>query len=247
MCGRTSLFASPATLEERFDVAVSDEYEPRYNVAPETPIATIRDELPETLDRLYWGFVPAWADDPAEWNGLINARAESIDETPAFREAYEQRRCPRERSEGGLGTPKAGRCLVVADGFYEWQDRTDGSQPFRVERADGEPFAMAGVWSRWEADDRTVESTAILTTEPNELLEPLHHRMPVIFEESEERAWLEEEPPAKADLLDPHSGDGFEKYPISTAVNDPSNDSPDLVEPVDAPASDPQSGLDEFV
>jgi len=229
MCGRTSLFASPPVLEERFDVTVTEEYEPRYNVAPETPIAMIRDDAPETLDHLHWGFVPAWADDPAEWNGLINARAESIDEKPAFREAYEER-----------------RCLVVADGFYEWQDRTDGTQPFRVERADGEPFAMAGVWSRWEGEDRAVESAAILTTEPNDLMEPLHHRMPVIFDADDERDWLDDEPPSKDDLLDPHSGDGFEKYPISTAVNDPTNDSPELIEPVDAPESDPQSGLDEF-
>ena len=237
MCGRTSLFASPAALEERFDVAVADEYEPRYNVAPETPIATIRDDSPDALEHLHWGFVPGWADDPGEWNGLINARTESIDEKPAFRDAF------RRDTDGSA----AGRCLIVADGFYEWQDRTDGTQPFRVERADGEPFAMAGVWSRWEGEDRAVESTAILTTEPNELMDPLHHRMPVIFDADDERDWLGDEPPAKADLLEPHSGDGFEKYPISTAINDPSNDSPELVEPVDAPESDPQSGLDEFV
>ncbi|SNZ12400.1 Putative SOS response-associated peptidase YedK [Natronoarchaeum philippinense] len=230
MCGRTSLFATPETLAARFGVDVTDEYEPRYNVAPETPIAAIRDDAPDALEHRHWGFVPTWADDADEWNGLINARTESVDEKPAFREAYDRQ-----------------RCLVVADGFYEWQERTDGTQPFRVERADGEPFAMAGVWSRWEGPDRTVESAAILTTEANDLMEPLHHRMPVIFDAEDERDWLRDEPPAKDDLLEPHSGDGFEKYPISTAVNDPSNDVPEIVEPVDAPESDPQSGLDEFV
>ncbi len=240
MCGRSSLFASPETLSSRFDAAVPAAYEPSYNVAPEDRIPVIRDEAPGRVELRSWGFVPHWADDPGEWNGLINARTETVDEKPAFRNAFAR------TGQGDRNRPIGGHCLVLADGFYEWQERTDGKQPFRVQRADDQPFAMAGLWSRWTDGDHSTITVTVLTTSPNELMEPLHHRMPVVFDADEERTWLSKSPQSKAELLDPHSGDDFEKYPISAAVNDPRNDSSDIIEPVDAPGSDPQTGLDQF-
>lgn len=239
MCGRASLFTSSSTIGDRFDVSVPTDLSPSYNVAPEDDVAVIRDETPGRVETCSWGFVPHWADTPADWNGLINARTETADEKPAFRDAFT--RSDDERPYSG------GHCLVLADGFYEWQERTDGKQPFRVERKDGQPFAMAGLWSRWVGDGgESLVSVAVLTTEPNDLVEPLHHRMAVIFDADEERRWLSDSPQDKAELLVPHPGDGFTKYPISTAVNDPRNDSPELIEPVDVPESDPQTGLDQF-
>lgn len=238
MCGRSSLFASPATLEERFEASVPPAYEPSYNIAPEDDVPVVRDEASGRIELRSWGFVPHWADDPGEWNGLINARTETVDEKPAFRDAFERN---RHRTP-----PTGGHCLVLADGFYEWQDRTDGKQAFRIERTDAEPFAMAGLWSRWTDGDYSLVTVTVLTTTPNDLMEPLHHRMPVIFDADEERAWLGESPQTNAELLDPHPGDGFEKYPVSPAVNDPRNDSPEVIEPTDAPERDPQTGLDQF-
>ncbi|MFC7115671.1 SOS response-associated peptidase [Natronoarchaeum sp. GCM10025703] len=239
MCGRSSLFASSSVIGERFDVSPPGAFEPSYNIAPEDDIPVIRDETPGRAELRSWGFVPHWADDPGDWNGLINARTETVDEKPAFRDAFR-------RTEDDGVTRTCGHCLVLADGFYEWQERTDGKQAFRIERSDGEPFAMAGLWSRWSDGDHSLVTVTVLTTTPNDLMEPLHHRMPVVFDADEEREWLGESPPGKEELLAPHSGDGFEKYPISADVNNPRNDSPDIIEPVDAPESDPQTGLDQF-
>lgn len=221
MCGRLSLFSSPDELADRFDATVR-EYAPSYNVAPTDDVATIRAESPDEIDALRWGLIPRWADDPDDWT-LINARAETLSEKPAFREA----------------SP----CLVLADGFYEWQDRTTGSQPFRVERADGEPFAMAGLHERWEQGGTVHETATVVTTEPNELMGELHHRMPVVLPERRETEWLRD---GSERLLDPRPWETFESFPVSDTVNDPSADSPALVEPTDAPTEDPQAGLDEF-
>jgi putative SOS response-associated peptidase YedK len=228
MCGRYSLFTPPPELESRFDATFEFDFEPRYNAAPSQQLPVITDEAPESFQRLEWGLLPEWADEHDE--GHINARAETADEKPAFAEAYERR-----------------RCLVPADGFYEWADRGDRKRPYRVAYEDDRPFAMAGLWERWtpetqqtgldafgsdgadhgEADP--VETFTVLTTEPNAVVEPLHHRMAVILDPDEERAWLD-----GADVsLDPAPADGFRSYPVSTAVNNPANDSPELLRPVD--------------
>ncbi len=225
MCGRISLFVLPSVLEDRFDAGVADPLSPRYNVAPREDLAVIRDDAPGEIRRHEWGLVPGWADDPAG-NRRINARAETVEEKPSFADAAENR-----------------RCLVLADGFYEWQQRTGGKRPFRIEREDRAPFAMAGLYERH--DDRT--TVTVVTTEPNEVVEPLHDRMAVVLAPDEERAWLEaEDPDERAALLSTPDPDPFHAYPVSTAVDDPTNDSPDLIEPVDVPAEDPQSGLDDF-
>lgn len=227
MCGRLSLFAPPSVLESRFDVEVPGAYRPRYNVAPTEDLAVIRDDAPETLDFLTWGLVPRWADDPSIGNRLINARAETLAEKPSFRDAYENR-----------------RCLVLADGFYEWREDGGVKQPYRVCRPDDEPFAMAGLWERWEGRE-TRETATIVTTEPNDVVRPLHDRMAAILPPGEERRWLEaDEESQRAELLGPYDDD-LRAYPISTRVNDPKNDDPSIIEEVE-PEGGTQSGLEDF-
>jgi len=229
MCGRYSLFASAEEIESRFDASFSFEFEPRYNAAPGQSLPVIADADPDRIRRFEWGFTPAWADNA---EGHINARSETIEEKPAFADAYESR-----------------RCLVPADGFYEWTDRGDRRQPHRVAYHDDRVFAMAGIWERWTPkteqtglgafvdgegpsdDPEPIETFAILTTEPNGVVEPLHHRMAVILdpEADEERRWLEGE----AVSFDPPAADPFHSYPVGAAVNDPSNDRPELIEPLE--------------
>ena len=224
MCGRYSLFIPPDELEARFDATFTFAFEPRYNAAPSQSLPVITDDANDVIQRLRWGLVPRWADN--DRGGHINARAETLTEKPAFADAYEHR-----------------RCLVLADGFYEWTETECGKRPYRVTRIDGEPFAMAGLWERWTPDTLQtglgefgsegpssqadpVETFTIITTEPNAVVEPLHHRMAVLLEPDEEDAWLAGERVA----LDPAPSDEFRAYPVSTTVNDPTNDTPELVE-----------------
>ena len=228
MCGRYSLFAPRETLEQRFEVTVSPDLEPRYNAAPGQELPVITDTEPNSLRYLTWGLIPRWADDATE--SYINARSETVNEKPAFAKPYESR-----------------RCLVPADGFYEWVDTDGGTQPYRVAFEDDRPFAMAGLWERWTPETtqtglgdftgdaggrdsaEPVETFTVLTTTPNEVVEPLHHRMAVILSPGKEDAWLN-----GADVsFEPMNGDGFRSYPVSTAVNNPANDAPELLEPVD--------------
>lgn len=240
MCGRYSLFVPPEDLADRFDVDVSG-YDPRYNAAPSQSLPVITDEDADTLRSLEWGFVPPWADSRDD-GGHINARAETLTETPSFRDAFEG-------SAGG--ELRAGRCLVPADGFYEWVEEGGQKQPYRVTRIDDEPFAMAGLWAQFEpASTQTgldaftggqnsadgsavVETFTIVTTEPNELVADLHHRMAVVLDEADERRWLQGTAGEVASLLEPCPSAEMRAYPVSTAVNDPSNDSPAVIEPVD--------------
>ena len=224
MCGRTSLFAPEAELADRFDATVPAAYRPRYNVAPTDPVEVVTATDDDRIQRFYWGLKPSWAD--ADDEGFINARAESAAEKPAFADAWE-----------------SNPCLVLSSGFYEWKDTARGpKQPYRVHRPDDVAFAMAGLHRRWEGDGESVETVTILTTEPNDLIEPLHHRMAVVLPPEEEERWLTAGPEERQDLCRPYPDDDLEAYPISTAVNDPSNDSPAVIEPDDTE----QSGLGEF-
>lgn len=233
MCGRYTLFVSQDDVEERFDARFADPFSPTYNAAPGQSLPVIRGDDPETIDRLEWGLIPPWAEDDS--GGLINARAETIAEKPSFREAYERR-----------------RCLVPADGFYEWVETDEGKRPYRVAFEDDRPFAMAGLWERWEpettqtgldafgggaadpgAGPRNVRETfTIVTTEPNDLVADLHHRMAVILDRADEARWLTGDDPG--DLLEPHPADQMRAHPVSLAVNDPANDGPSLVEPIES-------------
>jgi putative SOS response-associated peptidase YedK len=249
MCGRYSLFTPPDAVEERFDATFAEPFEPTYNAAPGQSLPIITDEDPGTIRRFEWGFVPSWAEERSDFE-FINARAETVARKRTFADAYERRRCSREESERELDTPKAGRCLVPADGFYEWVDREGGKQPYRVAVGDDEPFAMAGLYERWEppgtqtglgdfgggtpeADPDPVETFTVITTEPNDLVADLHHRMAVVLEPDEEETWLTGSPDEVADLLDPYPADRMSAYPVSTAVNSPANDAPALIEEVE--------------
>ncbi len=238
MCGRYSLFTPPKQLGECFDVDVSA-YEPRYNAAPSQSLPVISDEDTTALQAMEWGLIPSWADSKSD-GGHINARAETLTETPSFSDAFEQ--APR-------GEFRAGRCLVPADGFYEWVEQDGQKQPYRVTLDDGEPFAMAGLWTQWKPPTtqtglgdftgetatqsaNLVESFTIVTTEPNDVVADLHHRMAVILHEDDEQHWLEETPANAQKLLEPYPAQKMRAYPVSTAVNDPSNDSPAVVEEI---------------
>jgi putative SOS response-associated peptidase YedK len=239
MCGRYSLFTPPEDIEERFGATFADEFQPRYNAAPSQPLPVITDASPERIDGKEWGFVPPWADSRSDF-GFINARAETLAEKSTFRDAFAQ------QSRDGF---RMGRCLVPADGFYEWVEERNGKQPYRVTLADEQPFAMAGLWAQWQppqtqtgldaftggtgsdtSPDR-VETFTIVTTEPNDTVADLHHRMAVILDDDELDQWLTGDAEDVAALLSPYDGE-MQAYPVSTAVNDPSNDSPALVERV---------------
>lgn len=230
MCGRMSLFVSQSPLEERFDASVVRPLTPRYNIAPGADLATITNDAPGKIDLLEWGLLPRWVDDPEDFPKPINARAETIAEKPSFRGAFEKR-----------------RCLILADGFYEWAGNRGRKQPYRVVRTDEEPFAMAGLWERWEPNgdgSETRETVTVITTEANDVVAPVHDRMPVMLEPAEEETWLRSQNEDDLrDLLNPFPDDQLRTYPVSTAVNDSSNDSPDVIEEID---SDQQSGLEEF-
>jgi putative SOS response-associated peptidase YedK len=241
MCGRISLFAPPDLVAERFDAEPVRPLESRYNVAPGQAHPVVRNDDPDAIRFPTWGLVPQWASESdgagAGANaGHINARAETLAEKPSFREAFAER-----------------RCLVLADGFYDWKETPTGKQPYRIEREGREPMALAGLWE--PAANADTATFTVVTTEPNEVVEPIHHRMPVVLEPDEEERWLrgggrEDDgtgagPEGLGDLLDPHPASEMRAYPVSSKLGDPENDSPDVIEEVPA-EEDVQTGLDEF-
>ncbi|QLG28940.1 SOS response-associated peptidase [Halorarum halophilum] len=230
MCGRTSLAIDPAVLMERFDATPAEDVtiRPRYNIAPRDELLAVQNDAPQEFDLLEWGFLPQWADDPEDVPRPINARSETVAEKSMFREAFEQR-----------------RCLLPADGFYEWKGTRGSKQPYRIERPDRSPYAYAGLWETWtsaEGDPRV--TCTILTTEANEVVEPIHDRMPVILEQQHEETWLSGG--SKDELqsvLKPYPSDKLHAYPVSKRVNSPGNDSAELLDEIDIGE---QSGLGEF-
>jgi putative SOS response-associated peptidase YedK len=218
MCGRFTLALPAETLREFLQLAQAPNLSPRYNIAPTQPVAVARfDEGRDerVLDMLRWGLIPSWATDPAIGARMINARAESVAVKPAFRQAFRQR-----------------RCLVPADGFYEWNTTGTGKQPYHIRRSDGGPFAMAGLWERWRDElGGAVESCTLITTDANDLVRPIHNRMPVILPREAFGLWLE---PGRADarqllgLLTPYAGDDLVAVPVSRRVNRPDLDDPSL-------------------
>lgn len=223
MCGRTSLFAPADDLESRFDASVPADYRPRYNIAPGEKLAVITSDATDTMQRYTWGLLPYWADKPDE--GLINARSETAAEKPAFSDAWESR-----------------PCLVLSSGYYEWQDGPRPSQPYRVHREGDPAFAMAGLWQEWDRNGTTLQTVTILTTAANDALASIHDRMPVVLSREDERTWLDGPLDQREALCRPASTTDLTAYPISTRVNDPTNDGPEIIEPADTE----QSGLDSF-
>lgn len=226
MCGRTSLFVPQPVLEERFGATVIADggYIPRYNITPGDGLEVITSAEPTEIDRYHWGLLPHWADEIDD--GFINARSESAHEKPAFKDAWKSR-----------------PCLVLTSGFYEWQGHNGSpKQPFRIYREDDPAFSMAGLWETTEVESETIHSVTILTTEANELIEPIHDRMPVILEKEDEQQWLRGDPADRHSLCEPTEDQFLDAYPISTTVNNPQNDDPDII----LPAETKQSGLDTF-
>ena len=216
MCGRFTIFADPDRLAERFQAELPAEgLQPRYNAAPTQHLPVILNEVPPAIQLLQWGLIPSWAKDPAIGSRMINARAETLAEKPSFRAAFKKR-----------------RCLVLADGFYEWLQTPAGKQPMRITLASGEPFAMAGLWESWHAPDGSLLRTfTIITGEPNELVAPIHNRMPAILLPEHEAIWLDNaaEPAIWQDILRPYPAQRMAAYPVSRRVNFVGNDDEGLV------------------
>jgi putative SOS response-associated peptidase YedK len=210
MCGRFSLTANEAELNLRFELAGgAAPYVPRYNGAPTQMLAVITSENPHKLSYHRWGLIPPWAKDISIGNKMINARAETITEKASFRTALFSK-----------------RCLVPADGFYEWQ-QNDSKQPFRIFVKDNPIFSMAGLWERWKSPEgNIIESFNIITTEANSFMKPIHNRMPVILKEEDEKTWLGSMDSTEIlSLLKPYSSEEMNAYPVSKLVNSPRNDS----------------------
>jgi putative SOS response-associated peptidase YedK len=227
MCGRYVEVSSPALLAERFHVTEvrPKELEPRYNVAPRADVPVVAERHGQrVLDVVRWGLVPFWAKDPKIGDRMINARAESLRTSNAFKRAFERK-----------------RCIVPADGFYEWQ-KIEGrrtKQPWFIRRRDGEPLAFAGLWESWHdpnADDDAppLRTCVIITTDPNELLAPIHDRMPVVLPESAWDTWLDvdnHDVGALQRLLVPYPAREMEAWAVSMQVNKADNEGPGLLDP----------------
>lgn len=225
MCGRYTLTTPGEVIAEIFDLSEEPEVAARYNVAPTQEVAAIRapSEEGESGERrfvtLRWGLVPHWADDPSIGNRMINARCESVADKPAFRASFKKK-----------------RCLVLADGFYEWQKVAGGKkQPWYFRLENGEPFAFAGLWASWSKGDEPLETCTLLTTDANDLVKKAHHRMPVMLAPEDLDLWLDPEVTDREpleEILRPYDPSKMIAFPVSTRVNSPANDDPSVIEPL---------------
>lgn len=221
MCGRFTLTVSPGQLQEAFPwVEISPDIQPRYNIAPTQPVAVVPNNRNNHLDYFLWGLIPFWAKEQKIASRLINARAETVHEKPAFRAAYRRR-----------------RCLVLADGFYEWKQEPDKKvkTPYYIQLKSRKPFAFAGLWEIWQSPDGSeLLSCTIITTPSNTLIKQIHDRMPAILDSESYDYWLE---PGELDysqlnkLVSPYPADEMTTYPVSRLVNNPENDHPDCIQP----------------
>jgi putative SOS response-associated peptidase YedK len=222
MCGRTVVKAKVREYASMFDVLKVPDLIPNYNVAPTQLVPVVRlkpEDNTREMVMLKWGLIPAWAKEPAIGSRMINARADTVAEKPAFREAFRRR-----------------RCLMVTDGFYEWQKTNGRKQPYFIGMKDESPFAFAGLWECWEDPfSGPVESCALITTDANDVVRPIHNRMPVILEPVSYEKWLDpkvEDPAELKDVLVPLPALKMKAYPVSTLVNKVENNSPECLAPV---------------
>jgi putative SOS response-associated peptidase YedK len=220
MCGRFSFSPLAKIIESRFDVKVdTSRYNPRYNSAPTQDLAVISNLSPGQVSFYRWGLIPFWAKDMSIGNKLINAKAETVNEKPSFKNPLKRK-----------------RCLVLADGFYEWKTLENKEKiPYRIVFRDYRLFAMAGLWDTWKnADGNTISSFTIITTTPNKLMENIHTRMPVILERKDEKTWLtNDDTEFLQSLLKPYPEVEMTAFPVSKLVNSPANDLPDVMNPVE--------------
>lgn len=217
MCGRFVLKATPNELITRFGLDECVDLKPRYNIPPGTEIAAIRQspEGKRVMHQLKWGLVPHWAKDPGIGSKLNNARGESVAEKPSFREAFKRR-----------------RCLIPADGFYEWKAEGKLKQPYYISLP--EPFVMAGLWESWKSPDGSILRTCcVITTGPNAVMEPIHDRMPVIIAPADWRRWLSASVDEVAELVRPYPASTMHAWPVSRRVSKTVDDDAGLIEVID--------------
>jgi putative SOS response-associated peptidase YedK len=242
MCGRFTLRAPASAIAEQFGLLEVPPFAPLFNIAPTQPVAVVRQvssgsSSSRELGWMHWGLIPSWAQDRTMGSRMINARADTVAQKPAYRAAFRRR-----------------RGLIVADGFYEWQrpEQTAGlgpgrlsgrgkgaakKQPYFIHLRDDRPFALAGLWETWESPDGSpLDSSAIITTDANDLMQPIHDRMPVILSPQDYDRWLDPlaEQPDLLALLRPYPSEEMAAYPISAYVNSPTHDDPHCVEPLTA-------------
>lgn len=219
MCGRYTLIKKAEEIEKRFHVQVEqDSLQATYNAAPTQLLPVISNDNPQIAAYYKWGLIPFWAKDTAIGNKMINARAETLPEKPAFKKSLQRK-----------------RCLVIADGFYEWQKNGKAKQPYRITLKDESLFAFAGLWDEWKDEQgHSIRSFTIITTDPNQLMSSIHDRMPVILHPSAEQEWLADElkPEEALKILQPYDARQMLAYPVSTLVNSPSNNSKELIEQI---------------
>ena len=221
MCGRYTITLEPAFFQQELALGkIPSEWKPRYNVAPTQNVPSVKNAETRDVEMLRWGLIPHWAKDTSIGYKLINARSETLREKPSFRDAFHKR-----------------RCLVLADGFYEWQKSSkDGRQkvPYRFTLKDEKPFAFAGLWELWRSGkDEEVLSCTIITCAANAVVSAIHNRMPVILDKDTCWRWLElQSMDALIELLKPYPAEKMRAYPVSTRLNNPNEDDPQLIQPL---------------
>ncbi|SHM39651.1 SOS response-associated peptidase [Gracilibacillus kekensis] len=219
MCGRFTLETSKEVLESELNISI-DEVLTSYNIAPTQKVLSIvGTDQGRKAGYLQWGLIPSWSKDAKIGSKMINARSETVDQKPSFKNLLTRR-----------------RCLIVADSFYEWKRISNQKQPYRITVNEGRVFTFAGLWDRWESEDGEIVSCTILTTKPNNLMQSLHDRMPVILDEKAQEMWLD---PSLKDketlkgLLTPYNSEQMSAYPVSKKLNNPSVNDASLVEPIE--------------
>jgi putative SOS response-associated peptidase YedK len=216
MCGRFTLSLDPGELQEELALGqMPADLHPRYNIAPTQPVAVVKDGGSRDVTLYQWGLVPSWAKDPSIGSRMINARSETLQEKPSFRNAFSRR-----------------RCLILSDGFYEWENKGGKKTPYFIHFENGKPFAFAGLWEFWRSPEgASLNSCTIITCQANELVSRLHERMPVIIPMDRQAAWLD----LKSQLTDlqamliPYASAEMDLYPVLPMVNNPANDHPDCM------------------
>jgi len=218
MCGRYSLVPTES-IAARFDIQQAQlTLSPRYNVAPSQSMPVVVRNSPNRLVEMQWGLIPSWSKEPRAQFSTINARAETLTKSPVFRGPFKSR-----------------RCLVPASGFYEWRKTDQGKQPYCIQLKGGQLFAFAGLYDVWhDQEGNELSSYTVITTTPNDLVAPIHTRMPVILHQEDEDVWLDKEsdPEQLLSLLVAYPADAMEAYPVSRAVNSPANESAELLQSV---------------
>lgn len=220
MCGRFSLTLDILELQEAFPwVDFGFDFKSRYNIAPSQYSPVVPNNTEKKAQLFRWGLIPPWAKDPKISYKMINARAETLAEKPSYRKAYQQQ-----------------RCLVLADGFYEWKKEGKSKAPFFIRMKSGLPFAFAGIWEKWQAPNQEIVfSFSVITTKPNSMLASIHQRMPVILPSSAYDLWLDSKIQSSDSLnkvLQPYPSNDMEIIQVSRIVNSPSNDSSECIKPI---------------